>query len=234
MLTISAKYLLVNASGEPVQAAQPGTGAVWQLQPDCVAPFHWADASQRFELCLRPALGSWTWSGAFKVRNPVTTGIISPLADYNRNTSSFVQCGLISHMSLPAYLAQQQSYTALQCLRRMLKGILCAGGTWPNPARLLEILLNPHDFWWCAQISHEASFGARVYDALHGAHRILPLSVSVQGQRCRLVVGRFEHELPPYRIENRCFSGPEFSAQCRHSLIWTCSHVSARLCIFIS
>lgn len=43
----------------------------------------------------------------------------------------------------------------------------------------------------------------RVYDTVHGAHRILPLSVSMQGQRCRLVVGRLEHELPPYRIENR-------------------------------
>ena len=56
----------------------------------------------------------------------------------------------------------------------------------------------------CMQISQESSFGARVYDTVHGAHRILPLSVSVQGQRCRLVVGRLEHELPPYRIENRC------------------------------
>ena len=46
----------------------------------------------------------------------------------------------------------------------------------------------------------------RVYDTVHGAHRILPLSVSMQGQRCRLVVGRLEHELPPYRIENRCDS----------------------------
>ena len=43
----------------------------------------------------------------------------------------------------------------------------------------------------------------RVYDTVHGAHRILPLSVSMQGQRCRLVVGRLENELPPYRIENR-------------------------------
>ena len=67
MLTISSKYLLVNASGEPLQCAQHGTTAVWQLQPDCVAPFHWADNSERFELCVKPALGSWTWSGAFKV-----------------------------------------------------------------------------------------------------------------------------------------------------------------------
>ena len=54
------------------------------------------------------------------------------------------------------------------------------------------------------QINHEASFGARVLETGTGTHRILPLSVSVQGQRCRLVVGRSEHELPPYRIENRC------------------------------
>ena len=54
------------------------------------------------------------------------------------------------------------------------------------------------------QINHEASFGARVLDTVNGAHRIMPLSVSVQGQRCRLVVGRSEHELPPYRLENRC------------------------------
>ena len=59
----------------------------------------------------------------------------------------------------------------------------------------------------CMQISHEASFGARVRETVNGAHRILPLSVSVQGQRCRLVVGRLEHELPPYRIENRCHPG---------------------------
>lgn len=65
---------------------------------------------------------------------------------------------------------------------------------------LLSIHLCPH----AMQISHEASFGARVLETGSGAHRILPLSVSVQGQRCRLVVGRSEHELPPYRIENRC------------------------------
>ena len=68
MLTISSKYLLVNASGEPLQCSQHGTRSIWQLQPDCVAPFHWADSAERFELCVRPALGSWTWSGAFKVR----------------------------------------------------------------------------------------------------------------------------------------------------------------------
>ena len=62
----------------------------------------------------------------------------------------------------------------------------------------------------CLQISQESSFGARVYDTVHGAHRILPLSVSVQGQRCRLVVGRLEHDLPPYRIENR--HGPTLSS----------------------
>ena len=71
MLTISSKYLLVNASGEPLQCAQHGTTSIWQLQPDCVAPFHWADSYERFELCVRPALGCWTWSGAFKVtRHP--------------------------------------------------------------------------------------------------------------------------------------------------------------------
>ncbi len=58
------------------------------------------------------------------------------------------------------------------------------------------------------QINHEASLGARVLETENGAHRILPLSVSVQGQRCRLVVGRSEHELPPYRIENRCHHSP--------------------------
>ena len=67
MLTISSRFLLVNASGEPLQCAQQYTTSIWQLQPDCVAPFHWADNSQRFEVCIRPALGSWTWSGAFKV-----------------------------------------------------------------------------------------------------------------------------------------------------------------------
>ena len=67
MLTISSKYLVVNASGEPLQCAQHGTTAIWQLQPDCVAPFHWADNSEHYEICVRPALGSWTWSGAFKV-----------------------------------------------------------------------------------------------------------------------------------------------------------------------
>ena len=67
MLTISSKYLLVNASGDPLHFAQHATTCIWQLQPDCVAPFHWTDTAERFELCVRPALGSWTWSGAFKV-----------------------------------------------------------------------------------------------------------------------------------------------------------------------
>ena len=78
MLTISSKYLVVNASGEPLQCAQHATTAIWQLQPDCVAPFHWADNSERFEICVRPALGSWTWSGAFKVSDLPLSILMQP------------------------------------------------------------------------------------------------------------------------------------------------------------
>lgn len=87
----------------------------------------------------------------------------------------------------------------------------------------------------CLQISQESSFGARVYDTVHRAHRILPLSVSVQGQRCRLVVGRLEHELPPYRIENRC--GPMHSSSAtllKAHRMSECCHISGLQLTYIN
>lgn len=66
VITIHPRYLLFNNSEEGLQYGQRGTSLVWQLSPGTRAPFHWDDADGRFELCVRPAIGKWKWSGAFQ------------------------------------------------------------------------------------------------------------------------------------------------------------------------
>ena len=66
MITILPRYVLLNNSDEPLQYGQRGTTLVWQLSPGVRSPFHWDDAEGRFELCVRPAVGRWNWSGAFQ------------------------------------------------------------------------------------------------------------------------------------------------------------------------
>lgn len=65
MITITHKYILINTSDRTLQCGQRGTSTIWQLLPETRAPFHWPDAGQPLELCLRPGTG-WRWSGAFK------------------------------------------------------------------------------------------------------------------------------------------------------------------------
>ncbi|KAK9808775.1 hypothetical protein WJX72_003363 [[Myrmecia] bisecta] len=67
VITITSRYVLFNNSDEPLQYGQRGTKLVWQLPPDARAPFHWDDAEGRFELCVRPSVGQWNWSGAFQI-----------------------------------------------------------------------------------------------------------------------------------------------------------------------
>ena len=66
VITILPRYVLLNNSDEPLQYGQRGTTLVWQLSPGVRSPFHWDDAEGRFELCVRPAVGRWNWSGAFQ------------------------------------------------------------------------------------------------------------------------------------------------------------------------
>ncbi len=70
MVTVTPRYVLHNASDEPLQYGQHGGRTVWQLAPGARAPFHWDDAEGRFELCVRPGAGRWHWSGAFQARAP--------------------------------------------------------------------------------------------------------------------------------------------------------------------
>ena len=61
------RYVLFNNSDEPLQYGQRGGTLVWQLSPGVRSPFHWDVAEGKFELCVRPAVGKWNWSGAFQV-----------------------------------------------------------------------------------------------------------------------------------------------------------------------
>ena len=67
VVTISSRYIIFNNSPEFLQFGQRGARLAWQLAPGARMPFHWDDATGKPELCLRPAAGSWHWSGAFSV-----------------------------------------------------------------------------------------------------------------------------------------------------------------------
>lgn len=41
VVTVSARYVLHNASDESLQYGQRGSRTVWQLAPGAHAPFHW-------------------------------------------------------------------------------------------------------------------------------------------------------------------------------------------------
>jgi len=67
VITLMPRYVLFNNSDEPLQYGQRGGTLVWQLSPGVRSPFHWDVAEGKFELCVRPAIGKWKWSGAFQV-----------------------------------------------------------------------------------------------------------------------------------------------------------------------
>lgn len=67
VITLMPRYVLFNNSDEPLQYGQRGATLVWQLSPGVRSPFHWDVAEGKFELCVRPAVGKWNWSGAFQV-----------------------------------------------------------------------------------------------------------------------------------------------------------------------
>ena len=67
VVTISSRYVIFNNSSEYLHFGQRNARIAWQLAPKARMPFHWDDASGKSELCLRPAAGSWNWSGAFSV-----------------------------------------------------------------------------------------------------------------------------------------------------------------------
>ena len=70
VITILPRYVLFNNSEEALQYGQRGTSLVWQISPGARSSFHWDDADGKFELCIRPAIGKWRWSGAFQVSLP--------------------------------------------------------------------------------------------------------------------------------------------------------------------
>ena len=67
VVTISSRYVIFNNSPEYLQFGQRNANLAWQLAPGRRMPFHWDDANGKPEMCLRPAAGSWNWSGAFSV-----------------------------------------------------------------------------------------------------------------------------------------------------------------------
>lgn len=67
VVTISSRYVIFNNSPEYLQFGQRNANLAWQLAPGSRMPFHWDDATGKPDMCLRPAAGSWNWSGAFSV-----------------------------------------------------------------------------------------------------------------------------------------------------------------------
>ena len=67
IITVTSRYMLFNNSSEPLQYGQRGTSLVWQLPPGARYPFHWDSADSPFQMCIRPGVGNWNWSGAFQV-----------------------------------------------------------------------------------------------------------------------------------------------------------------------
>ena len=41
VVTVNARYVMHNASDEPLQYGQRGSRIVWQLAPGASTPFHW-------------------------------------------------------------------------------------------------------------------------------------------------------------------------------------------------
>lgn len=41
VVTVNARYVMHNASDEPLQYGQRGSRIVWQLAPAASTPFHW-------------------------------------------------------------------------------------------------------------------------------------------------------------------------------------------------
>ena len=41
VVTVNARYVMHNASDEPLQYGQRGSRTVWQLAPGASTPFHW-------------------------------------------------------------------------------------------------------------------------------------------------------------------------------------------------
>ncbi|PNH08540.1 hypothetical protein TSOC_004895 [Tetrabaena socialis] len=79
IITVKNKYLLLNATGLPIEYKQKGTP-----DPDCAAygtgprfssrlqhswraAWHWDNAHEEQEMMIRPAGGEWEWSGSFKL-----------------------------------------------------------------------------------------------------------------------------------------------------------------------
>ncbi|KAK9809768.1 hypothetical protein WJX73_004442 [Symbiochloris irregularis] len=75
VVSVVSRFMLFNNSSEVLHYGQRGTSLVWQLPQSARYPFHWDDKDAPFQLCVRPGVGGWNWSGAFQIDSPGDFGL---------------------------------------------------------------------------------------------------------------------------------------------------------------